>query len=418
MASCMVCKTGMAVPRAVHIDHEGFPSPIRRSSWVRARQYLGFFVLAISVVFVGTIPFATISPLLVVALSWYPRATLLFTNWAIGCWLIMTSFLIGKCKYFTNTMVTTADVETCFNINVRMFGDVGEFGDRCLLLMNHRTHLDWLFLWSVVSRYGNLYCWKAVMKSSLKHIPLYGWALQYGLHVFINRVWSDDQTELQSKLQIYNTYDLPLQLLLFPGGGDLTLKTKSCSDSYADSKGYPHYNYVLHPRLRGFLYTVNKLRSHRLDTIVDITVAYPDALPKTELHFVRGHVPIEVHYYIRRFPLKGIPQSDEALADWIKKIWAEKEDRLKYFYTHRKFPDNSENYRSILQRAGFYHTVLFFTLINYFIYSMFSYCFYTTLLYFALSLLWLVHKIQKHGAIDKLLLSSLYIKPDQDHTCL
>ena len=71
-------------------------------------------------------------------------------------------------------MVTTADVETCFNINVRTFGDVGEFGDRCLLLMNHRTHLDWLFLWSVVSRYGNLYCWKAVMKSSLKHIPLYG----------------------------------------------------------------------------------------------------------------------------------------------------------------------------------------------------------------------------------------------------
>ena len=90
----------MAVPRVVHIDHEGFPSPIRRSSWVRARQYLGFFVLAISVVFVGTIPFATISPLLVVALSWYPRATLLFTNWAIGCWLTMTSVSIPDCLMY------------------------------------------------------------------------------------------------------------------------------------------------------------------------------------------------------------------------------------------------------------------------------------------------------------------------------
>ena len=231
-------------------------------------------------------------------------------------------------------------------------------------------------------------------------------------------MWKDDRTELRTKLQIYNTYDLPLQLLLFPGGGDLTLKTKTRSDSYADSKGYPHYDYILHPRLKGFLYTVNILRRHKLDTIVDITVGYPDALPKTELHFARGHVPNEVHYYIRRYPLKEIPQSDEALADWVKKIWAEKEDRLKYFYIHRKFPNSEytlEAYRSVLQRKRFYHAILFFTLVNYFIFSMFSYFFYSTLLYFSLSLLWLAYKTRQHGSIDKLLLNGLSIKPDQDY---
>jgi len=231
-------------------------------------------------------------------------------------------------------------------------------------------------------------------------------------------VWKDDRTELNTKLQIYNTYDLPLQLLLFPGGGDLTLKTKTRSDNYADNKGYPHYDYVLHPRLRGFLYTVNILQSHKLDAIVDITVAYPDALPKTELHFAQGHIPNEVHYCIRRYPLKRIPQSGKALADWIKKIWAEKEDRLKYFYTHRKFPDSEyamETNRSVLQCTGFYHSILFFTLVNYFICSMLSYFFYSTILYFSLSLLWLLYKTKQHGSIEKLLLNSLSINADQNY---
>lgn len=58
---------------------------------------------------------------------------------------------------------------------MRTFGNTFDrLDDRSLLIMNHRTHLDWLFLWSVLGRYGNLDCWKPIMKSSLKHVPLYG----------------------------------------------------------------------------------------------------------------------------------------------------------------------------------------------------------------------------------------------------
>jgi len=81
-----------------HIEHEGFVSPSHLSGWTRVRQCLGLFVLAISVVFIGYIPFATLSPLLVVVLSWYPRATLLFINWAIGAWLTMTSVSVPLCE--------------------------------------------------------------------------------------------------------------------------------------------------------------------------------------------------------------------------------------------------------------------------------------------------------------------------------
>lgn len=71
-------------------------------------------------------------------------------------------------------MVTVIITETIFGIRVRMFGDDHLDHRRCLLIMNHRTHLDWLFLWSVLGRHGDLNCWKAIMKSSLKKVPLYG----------------------------------------------------------------------------------------------------------------------------------------------------------------------------------------------------------------------------------------------------
>ena len=71
-------------------------------------------------------------------------------------------------------MVTVILTETLFGIRVRTFGDDHLDHHRCLLIMNHRTHLDWLFLWSVLGRHGDLNCWKAIMKSSLKQIPLYG----------------------------------------------------------------------------------------------------------------------------------------------------------------------------------------------------------------------------------------------------
>jgi len=69
-------------------------------------------------------------------------------------------------------MVTKLFTEVLLGVRVRTFGD--HVDGRSLLLMNHRTHLDWLFLWSVLARYGNLDHWKPIMKSSLKHIPLYG----------------------------------------------------------------------------------------------------------------------------------------------------------------------------------------------------------------------------------------------------
>ena len=43
--------------------------------------------------------------------------------------------------------------------------------DKAVIIMNHRTRLDWLYYWSVILRQGKLENEKIILKQELKHIP-------------------------------------------------------------------------------------------------------------------------------------------------------------------------------------------------------------------------------------------------------
>ena len=162
--------------------------------------------------------------------------------------------------------------------------------------------------------------------------------MQYMCNIFISRRWDIDEEEFKKKLFYYNAIDLPVQLLLFPEGGDLTLKSREKSDSYADTNELKRYEYCLHPRARGFVYVMEALRSGRLDAVYDITVGYPDALAKTEGDFVKGdYIPRDIHYNIQHYKAEDLPADEKGLTQWLADRWKEKENTLKLFYTHRHF---------------------------------------------------------------------------------
>ena len=50
------------------------------------------------------------------------------------------------------------------------------------------------------------------------------------------------------------------QILLFPEGTDLTPRTKTRSDKFAQANGFELYEYVLHPRTTGFTFFVQQMR--------------------------------------------------------------------------------------------------------------------------------------------------------------
>lgn len=52
------------------------------------------------------------------------------------------------------------------------------FGEAALIISNHRTRVDWMFLWCLCLRQGQLSGLKIVLKESLKGIPGFGWATQ------------------------------------------------------------------------------------------------------------------------------------------------------------------------------------------------------------------------------------------------
>ena len=63
-------------------------------------------------------------------------------------------------------------------VKIRVTGDLIRPKERSLIIMNHRTRLDWMFFWSVVLRESSLSAEKIVLKSPLKRIPGAGFCKQ------------------------------------------------------------------------------------------------------------------------------------------------------------------------------------------------------------------------------------------------
>lgn len=65
----------------------------------------------------------------------------------------------------------------------------------------------------------------------------------------------------------------------------------------------------------------------------DVTVGYPDEIVSSEMEILQnGRFPHTVHFDVKRYKETDLPKDNCGLADWINKIWREKENRLENFY--------------------------------------------------------------------------------------
>ncbi|XP_061824142.1 lysocardiolipin acyltransferase 1 isoform X2 [Nerophis lumbriciformis] len=158
--------------------------------------------------------------------------------------------------------------------------------------------------------------------------------MQVACFVFIHRRWEKDKEHMENMLDYFCDIREPLQLLLFPEGTDLTENTRARSDKFASENNLPKYEHVLHPRTTGFTFIVERLRKgDNLDAVHDITVAYPKNIPQTERHLMLGLFPREIHFHVCRYPVAALPASPAQLESWCHERWAEKEVRLRDFYS-------------------------------------------------------------------------------------
>ncbi|XP_051025342.1 lysocardiolipin acyltransferase 1 isoform X2 [Acomys russatus] len=253
-----------------------------------------------------------ILPLMIIKLSWYRWISSRF----VAMWLTLPVALL----------------ETMFGVKVVITGDGFVPGERSIIIMNHRTRVDWLFLWSYLMRYSYLRLEKICLKYSVK-----GWAMQAAAFIFVHRKWKDDKSHFEDMIDYFCDIHEPIQLLIFPEGTDLTENNKALSNDFAEKNGLQKYEYVLHPRTTGFTFVVDRLRKGKnLDAIHDITVAYPYSITQTEKDFLLGHFPKEIHFHVRRYPVDTLPTAKEDLQLWCHKRWEEKEEMLRSFYQGEK----------------------------------------------------------------------------------
>lgn len=157
--------------------------------------------------------------------------------------------------------------------------------------------------------------------------------------IFISRNWSTDKKLLEEAISRFSETQFPVQLLLFPEGTDLSPSNKEKGRRYAEENDLQKYEYVLHPRTKGFCACVEALRKeyHEPLTLVNITVGYVGPMPQNERDIASGVWPTEIHFLANQEPLDALPCDEEGLVEWLKKCWDEKEKDLKAFYDRKSF---------------------------------------------------------------------------------
>jgi lysocardiolipin and lysophospholipid acyltransferase len=259
------------------------------------------------------------------------------TNFMISTWLILPPSLI----------------RLVFGTRIRMFGSQGRLpeGGWNVIVMNHRTRLDWFYLWmtflhTTCSPLSVGRVFKIVLKSSLRHLPGFGWAMQASRFLFLDRNWEKDKLHLTDSLNNIAFHAHPHSILIFPEGTDFEPKSLASSHSFAKKNNLPLYHHVLHPRVTGTIHTIKTLVAAKsLERIVNVTVYYPDFVPTDELSLLRGQMPKEIWYFVDIIPLDKIPGAmgdpssptgdnnndspeDGKMASFLQEIWARKEAML------------------------------------------------------------------------------------------
>lgn len=217
------------------------------------------------------------------------------------------------------------------------YGDKIPKRENSFTVMNHRTLLDWAFLFSIAGRRGRLGVLKFFAKKSITWVPGFGWGIYLLDSLLISRNWLADQNLINQTFAKLKNRKLPFWVVSFLEGTRLTPAKFAESQEYARKKDLPVLNHLLVPRTKGFVATVSQLRTE-LDAIYDVTYAYQGKQVPGVVDFAMRRLP-DLHFHIRRFPMKDIPTDPDALTQWCIQLFVQKDALLEHFHKHGVFPN-------------------------------------------------------------------------------
>ena len=231
------------------------------------------------------------------------------------------------------------------------------------------------------------------------HCIFVGWAMQILLYLFLSRNWASDEGYLRHMLCYLVDCKYPLQLVLFPEGTDLSDNNRKKSHAFAAKYGLKKYEYVMHPRTKGFVACMESLRGGNLKVVTDIDIAYKGPMPQNERDILFGNWPTEIHIRVQNHLASNLPADGEQLEEWLKETWQRKEERLEYFYNNGKFQDrNQETVRPLTTTLQMVGWLIFWIIFHIVITLLLTAS--TWLLIYGIVVLLLLLLIDRYGGFD------------------
>eukprot|EP00897_Mesotaenium_endlicherianum_P001359 jgi/Mesen1/1250/ME000129S00352 len=230
----------------------------------------------------------------------------------------------------------TFNFEKIIGAKVSFAGDEIPSKERVVIICNHRTELDWMYIWNLAIRKGRLGYVKYALKSSVRNYPLFGWAFHVLEFLFLDRKWEKDEANIRNLLSTFLDRRDPLWFVIFPEGTDYSEKKRQKSVAFARDNGLPELQNVLLPRHRGFAATLDVL-SPSIDAVYDLTIGYKKASPEF-LSALLGTEPSEVHIHVKRYAMADMPSDAAEISAWLYDKWQKKDELLAGFYREGQFP--------------------------------------------------------------------------------
>lgn len=240
-----------------------------------------------------------------------------------------------------------------------------EFGSHSgLVIANHRYDIDWLAAWMLSDKLGTLGSDKAMLKSSLRYVPVIGWGWSLCDMIFLSRNWQKDKENLKNATKVLLTYPRSLLLAYFEGTRFTKFKYEA-SIKFAEEKNLPiRLKHHLVPRTRGFNCMIREIQQAKQENkdlkygLYNMQVALEDDdNSRASLTALLNGTKSCVHIYVSSMNVDEVPvDSEESTSEFLFKIYKEKDDLVDYFKKHRKFPGIEKPYKPRLQSVINWYT--------------------------------------------------------------
>jgi 1-acyl-sn-glycerol-3-phosphate acyltransferase len=155
----------------------------------------------------------------------------------------------------------------------KIMEDSGNVG---LVISNHRTRVDWMYVgWCYSSMINAADHLTIILKDPLRSVPIFGWATQLLMFIFLSRNRDADVPHIVRMLNYLYAVEARPSVLIFPEGTDLSPENLEKSNAFAKEQKLAETKQVLYPKVSGLYTCVCNMRGKGL-LLHDITIAYKD----------------------------------------------------------------------------------------------------------------------------------------------